>query len=224
MAYNDEEIRKVVLDQLSWDNRIGWSEIDAKVYDGSVTLKGTVPSFAAREAAETDALMVPGVRNVTNRIIIRFPGNFNAPLDSEIKARIFNRFLWNPNIPASDIDVLVSKGEVVLTGVVDQFWKKMRAEEIAYDIGGVVHVGNELVVVPSHEYGDKLIAEDIMAAMKRNPDIDQDRIELDVDNGVVTLNGRVDDYKDIHAAYHIVKYTKGVREVINLLKLSQKAA
>jgi osmotically-inducible protein OsmY len=224
MAYNDEEIKKVIQDQLSWDSRIGQSEIDIKVYDGNVTLDGTVSSFAAREAAEIDALMVPGVENVNNHTVIRFPGYFKVPPDSEIKARVLNRFLWNPNVPASDIDVSVSNGEVVLTGIVDQFWKKVRAEEIAYDIGGVVYVNNELVVVPSHEYGDRVIAEDIMAAMKRNPDIDQDKIELDVDKGVVTLNGIVDDFKDIYAAYHIVKYTKGVREVINLLKVQRKAA
>lgn len=224
MAYNDEEIKKVILDQFSWDSRIGPSEINVEVYDGNVTLDGTVSSFVAREAAEIDALMVPGVVNVNDHIVIRFPGDFNVPLDSEIKARILNRFLWNPNIPASDIDVSVLKGEVVLTGIVDQFWKKMRAEEIAYDIGGVVYVSNELVVVPSHEYGDRVIAEDIMSAMKRNPDVDQNKIELDVDNGVVTLNGFVDNFKEIHAAYHIVKYTKGVREVINLLKVQRKAA
>lgn len=224
MAYTDDEIKRVVLEQLSWDYRIGMSAIEVQVYNGEVYLEGTVPSYSAKQAAEADVLQVPGVIGVTDKMVIKFPSNLTVPSDSEIQIRLLNRFLWNPNIEASKIDVSVDKGTVILRGIIDAYWKKMRAEEIAYDIQGVVHVSNELVVVPTHAYSDKSIAEDIMSALQRNLELDHNRIELDVDNGRVTLSGTVHDLKELYSAYRIARFTRGVRDVINLIQVQQKKA
>lgn len=222
--YTDDEIKRVVLDQLNWDYRIGTSEIEVNVYNGEVTLEGMVPSYNAKQAAEADVLQVPGVIKVNDKLVIKFPTNLTVPSDSEIQMRVLNRFLWNPIIEASSVNVRVDRGNVILHGTVDAYWKKIRAEEIAYDIAGVVHVSNELVVVPTHEYSDKAIAEDIMAALQRNFDLTSQRIELDVDNGKVTLSGVVDSMRDMYSIYRIARFTRGVRDVINLLKVQKKAA
>lgn len=224
MAYTDDEIKRIVLDQISWDYRIGYSAIEVAVNNGEVVLDGTVPSFSARQAAEADVLQVPGVTGVKDRMTIKFPGNVALPSDSEIQIRLLNRFLWNPNIEASKVKVKVDKGIVMLDGTVDAYWKKIRAEEMVYEVQGVLHVNNELVVVPTHTYADRAIAEDIMAALKRNFELDHDRIEIDVDNGNVTLSGTVSELRQIHAAYRIARFTRGVRDIINLLKVRQKAA
>jgi osmotically-inducible protein OsmY len=47
MSFTDEEIKRVVIDQLAWDYRIGMSAIEVYVNNGEVTLEGTVPSYAA---------------------------------------------------------------------------------------------------------------------------------------------------------------------------------
>ncbi|HEX3019200.1 MAG TPA: BON domain-containing protein [Chitinispirillaceae bacterium] len=224
MAYTDDEMKRIIIDQLSWDYRIGMSAIEVNVHNGEVTLEGTVPSYAARQAAEADVLQVPGVTGVKDKMALKFPSNLTIPSDSEIQIRLLNRFLWNPNIEASSVDVTVDKGTVILRGTTDAYWKKMRAEEIAYDIQGVVHVSNELVVVPTHAYQDKAIAEDIIAALQRNFDLDHQRIEIDIDNGLVTLSGTVHDMRELYNAYRIARFTRGVRDVVNLLKVQQKAA
>ena len=224
MAYTDDEIKRVIIDQLSWDYRIGMSAIEVKVHNGEVILEGTVPSYAARQAAEADVLQVPGVVKVTDRLTLKFPSSISVPSDNEIKIRLLNRFLWNPNIEASSIEVAVDKGTVILQGTTDAYWKKMRAEEIAYDIQGVVHVSNELVVVPTHAYADKAVAQDIMSALQRNFELDHYRIEVDVENGRVTLSGIVHDLKELYTAYRIARFTRGVRDVVNLLRVQQKAA
>lgn len=224
MAFTDEEIKRVVIDQLAWDYRIGMSAIEVYVHNGEVTLEGTVPSYAARQAAQADVLQVPGVVSVKDRLVIKFPSNISVPSDSEIQIRLLNRLLWNPNIESSGIDVTVDRGTVILRGTTDAYWKKMRAEEIAYDIQGVVHVSNELVVVPTHTYADKAIAQDIMAALQRNFELDHHRIDINVDNGRVTLSGTVYDLREVHKAYRIARFTRGVCDVVNLLKVYQKAA
>jgi osmotically-inducible protein OsmY len=224
MAYTDDEIKRVVIDQLAWDYRIGMAAIEVFVHNGEVTLEGTVPSYAARQAAEADVLQVPGVVSVKDRLTLKFPSNVSVPSDSEIQIRLLNRLLWNPNVEASGIDVTVDRGTVILRGTTDTYWKKMLAEEIAYDIQGVVHVSNELVVVPTHTYADKTIAQDIMSALQRSFELNHHRIEISVDNGRVTLSGRVYDLREVHTAYRIARFTRGVRDVVNLLKVQQKAA
>ncbi len=224
MAYTDREIERVVQDQLSWDGRLGNSKIEVAVEAGRVILKGEVSSFAARQVAEADALMVPGVREVDNQTTIVYPAGVKKPEKRELKASILNRFLWNPNIPASEIDVDVFDGNVTLRGTVDGYWKKIRAQEIVYRMRGVVKVKNELAVVPSKEYSDKEVAQSIIAAMERSEYIDSQRIELQVERGVVSVAGKLDGRNQIQEVLRIVKFTKGVRDLVNLLDEGYKAA
>ncbi|KMQ52612.1 Osmotically inducible protein Y precursor [Chitinispirillum alkaliphilum] len=224
MAYTDEEIRRVVQDQLAWDGRLSNSQIEISVQGGKVTMSGEVSSFTARQAAETDALMVPGVMEVDNRTVIGFPYGEQKLEDRELKVSILNRFLWNPNIPASEIDVGVSDGVVSLKGSVDGYWKKVRAEEIVYGMSGVINVRNEIAVVPSKEYSDKEIADVITNAMERNEYIDPQRVELQVDNGIVAVSGTLESRNEVFEIIRIIKYTRGVREIVNLLDIARRAA
>jgi len=223
MAYTDAEIRRVALDQLAWDNRLGESKLNVTVSNGEVTLFGTVPSYFARESAEADILEVPGVVKVKNQSVIK-NGKAGTVTDSEIRARVLNRFLWNPNIGPSNIDVMVDNGSVVIGGSVDAYWKKVRAEEIAYDTDGVTDVHNELAVVPSHQYTDEEIAANIIAAIKRNREVDAGSVEIDVDQGRVTLGGTVSEIRHLYTIFEIARFTRGVRDVVNLIRVYKKAA
>ncbi|MDG5816084.1 BON domain-containing protein [Chitinispirillales bacterium ANBcel5] len=221
--YSDEEIRRLVLDQLSWDGRLVNSRIDAEVMNGEVILKGTVSSYSARQAAEADTLLVPGVLKVNDQMVIEYPGGVEKVADRELKTSMLNRFLWNPSIPASQIDVEVRDGNVTIKGTVDGYWKKIRAEEIAYDMRGVIHVKNELVVVPSRDYTDREIAESIINAFERSGNIDPQRLEMQVENGIVSVAGSFG-IAEISEILHTVKFTRGVRDIVNLLQVRRDVA
>ncbi|MFP4012556.1 MAG: BON domain-containing protein [Chitinispirillaceae bacterium] len=223
MAYTDEEIRRLVLDQLEWDGRLGNSRIEVEVQSGQVTLQGRVNSFTARQAAEADALQVPEVVRVIDQLVIEYPGGAEAVSDEDVRTSILNRLLWNPNISVSDIDVRVEKGNVTLGGTVDGYWKRIRAEEIAYDTKGVVRVHNELTVVPSGEYSDREIAENIMSALHRGAKVNVEQFELEVEDGVVTAGGVVGSREETEEVMHVLKFTRGVRDVNNLMKIRGKA-
>jgi len=126
-----EDIKKDVVDQLYWDDRIDASNVKAEVTNGAVTLTG------------------------------------------------------------SDIEVSVRSGWVTLNASVDAYWKKLRAEEIATTLTGVLGVTNELAVVPSDAYEDKLIADNIVSALDRNVHVDAESVDVRVNDGVVTLSGSV---------------------------------
>ncbi len=224
MALTDEVIRRMVIEQLQWDGRLSNSEIEVRVKGGQVILEGKVSSFSARQAAEADVLLVPEVVKVVDKTSIVYQGGAQGVTDDEIRSSLLNRFLWNPNINASELEVSSENGNVTLTGTVDGYWKKLRAEEIAYDVRGVVHVHNELAVVPSHEYGDREIADNITGALRRGGRVDVEHLELQVENGTVTVGGALSSRDEEYEILHALHYTRGVRDVVNLMTVRRKAA
>lgn len=85
MIRTDEQIKKDMVDELYWDYRVDASNVKAEVSAGEVTLTGTVPNYAARNAAAADAWGIDGVKGLTNLLTVRFPPTFTVPTDAEIK-------------------------------------------------------------------------------------------------------------------------------------------
>ncbi|MFW6285772.1 MAG: BON domain-containing protein [Nanoarchaeota archaeon] len=215
MIRTDEDIKKDIIDSLYWDSRIDVSNINVEVNEKKVILTGNVPTYLAKNAATDNAILVEGVISVVNNLIVTIPSSLEIPDDNEIKRRVNDLLLFNPDIDSTDIIVSSEDGIVTLSGNVDAFWKKTRAEELAYNIFGVWDVINELTIVPSNDIDDKIIADDIMASLKRKSTVDEEFIDVEVDNGNVTLTGEVLDWIAYKDAENAAKFTLGVIDVIN---------
>ena len=61
MPRTKEEVKQDIVEHLAWDARVNAAEVDVEVRDGTVTLRGTVPSHRARTAAVEDAERIRGV-------------------------------------------------------------------------------------------------------------------------------------------------------------------
>jgi osmotically-inducible protein OsmY len=66
--------------------------------------------------------------------------------DMRIREDVHDRLLEDPYIDATDVEVAVTNGDVVLSGVVDDRQAKRRAEDILEDIPGIKHLENRLRV------------------------------------------------------------------------------
>ena len=75
----------------------------------------------------------------------RGPRNYSRS-DDRIKDDINDRLTDNDFIDASDIDVEVNNGEVILSGTVDSRYAKRMAEDISEDVSGVRNVENRIRV------------------------------------------------------------------------------
>ena len=75
----------------------------------------------------------------------RGPRNYTRS-DDRIKEDINDRLTYDYSIDASEIDVEVNSGEVVLSGTVRSRYEKRLAEDIAEDINGVNNVENRIRV------------------------------------------------------------------------------
>ncbi len=219
MARSDEDIRRDVLDHLSWDNSVNAREIFVDVRDGNVRLSGRVPDPVARRSAEIDAWVVQDVVSVDNQIGIRVPGEQDIPGDDDIRQRIESILAWNPTVDAAKISVSVHNGVVTLEGTVDSYWKRGRAEDMVFNVRGVVGVNNTLTVVPTGNVVDERIAGEIVAAFKRNANLDAERIEVRVENGRVSLTGTVPNWDSCRMAEDTARFTAGVTEIVNNLSL-----
>jgi len=219
MKTKDEQIKKLVVDTLYWDSRVDASDIDVEVKDGVVTLRGTVPSYAIKEAALFDVWKVPGVNKVNNNSFVRFPSTAKTLADSEIETSITKQLEWNDSTRNENIHVQVKKGEVKLEGHVDAYWKILRSQQLVSDIIGVVDIENKLTVVPTKAVTDQVIATDLINAIGRSQAVDPEEVDVRVKDGLVTLSGTLLTHSAREAALECAYNTHGVKEVRNRLNL-----
>jgi osmotically-inducible protein OsmY len=211
----DEQIKLEIVDHLAADFRVDAADVLVEVSDGEVTLKGSVPSYAARQAATGVAWEIVGVKRVTNLLSVLFPATFSVPSDEEIENSARMTLSWNPDVYSVDVDVSVMGGVVKLTGIVDAYWKKWKAENLVADLTGVTDVENHLAVVPSESRVDKEIAEDIEDALERSLYIHAGEITVRVNEGKVRLTGSVPTYHGRERAYDAAVNVSGVIDVDN---------
>jgi len=222
MARTGEEIKKDVVDQLYWDDRVDAASVNVDVEDGKVVLRGTVPTLIARHFAAADALAVAGVHALDNQLTVRYPASVTAPSDEQIRSNVENLLEWSSPIDAEHVRVHVQKGTVELEGPVDALWKKSHAEEVLLQLTGVTAVENKLTVVPTKDASDETIAESLASALKRNPMINADAVDVRVANGVVRLTGAVPNWAARQVAYQSALHTFGAIGVDDQLVVAEQ--
>ena len=169
------------------------------------------------EIAARDVLDVDGVTYLANELKVQYNPAAVLPDDEQIKENIEKMFSWDPEIEPENIAVTVSAGKVTLEGSVNAIWKKLKTQDIASNVTGVFQVVNKLAVVPTDAYIDQNISEAMMAALERNAHVNARDVNINVENQIVTLSGKVPGWKAYHAAHDAALYTRGVVQVINNL-------
>lgn len=212
-AVTDEKIKKEVVDQLYWDSRVDASEIDIEVDDGTVLLKGEAPDYGSKASASSDSWTIEGVTAVENDIQVNYPSTMTVPTDEDIASNIRTSLELDADIDATDIDISVTGGIVTLEGTVDAYWKKQRVEDVASNAEGVVDLVNKISIVPTEDFLDKDIAEEIIGSISRNFNVNEEEIDVIVKDGEVTLSGKVDDWNAYRAVLDAAEFTPGVKDV-----------
>lgn len=141
--------------------------------------------------------------------------------DSDIKRDVEAELKWDPDIDATDIGVSVKDGVVTLTGFVRSYSQKYEAERGAKKVKGVRGVANDIEVkLPSlNERADPEIARDAVEALARELPYSSQHIKVTARNGWITLEGNVDWKFQSQRAEDAVRRIKGLKGVINSLKV-----
>jgi osmotically-inducible protein OsmY len=145
--------------------------------------------------------------------------------DMQLKQDVEEELRWDPKVSAAQIGVSVDKGIVSLTGVVDTYAAKYAAEDAAKRVYGVRTVAEELTVkiLSEHKRSDSEIGAAIEGAFKWNVEVPK-TVTATVQNGAVTLEGKVTWNYQRDAAERAVRYLAGVVTVYNSISIKPGAS
>ncbi|GAB3915915.1 BON domain-containing protein [Mucilaginibacter boryungensis] len=144
--------------------------------------------------------------------------------DLEIQKDVMDELKWQPFLHAAEIGVAVKNGIVTLSGQVDNYGKKITAENAAKKVAGVKAVAEDIQVgiSPAYLKTDAEIAEAVVDALRWHTAIPDDRIKVKVEDGIVKLEGEVEWEFQRNSAKTAVQYLTGVRMVSNLITVRPK--
>jgi osmotically-inducible protein OsmY len=142
--------------------------------------------------------------------------------DDEIKNEVQFQIGWDSRIRQSEVGVIVKKGVVTLTGMVDSYAKKLAAQQAAHRARGVLDVANdiEVKILGDKARTDADIAQAARHALDWNVLVPANQIHTTVMNGWVTLEGEVEYYRERLDAERAISQLPGVRGVINKIKVA----
>jgi len=122
-----------------------FDDVSARVKDGAVTLTGKVTMPYKRDDIAKRVAKIDGVRSVRDDISVLPVSTFDDQLRYHIARKIYgNSNFWNYAImPNPPIHIVVERGRVTLTGVVNSDVDRMLARSLA-SFSGALSVTNEL--------------------------------------------------------------------------------
>lgn len=157
-----------------------------------------------------------------------------ATKDAWITGKVEAAFTLNRHLNPFAINTDVNDGVVHLTGVVEDGIDRDLAEEVAKNIDGVMKVENDLEIdadktraaaehkaAGKRDFGSWVDDATTTAAVKSrllaNPNTKGLEIDVDTEDDVVTLSGRVGSASESQLAEELAKNSRDVDEVRNLL-------
>jgi osmotically-inducible protein OsmY len=211
---DDLFLRNDILAELEWDPSLNAADIGVAVASGIVTLTGHVRTYAEKLKVEQVVKRVRGVRAIAEEIEVR-PIHSHTHADDEIAKRALNMLNWDVMVPEDDLQVKVQQGWLTLSGAVDWQYQRTAAEDDVRKLSGVLGVTNLITIKPRAQ-GDDL-KERIEDALKRNALIEAHNIKVNVNNGKVTLEGKVHGWHEREVLETAVWAAPGVKAVDDLV-------
>lgn len=224
----DEELRDAVVEALRQDPATDAWELQVRVENGTVYLRGKVGSWQEKQLSARVAKGVAGVRAVEDELGIDWHAT-RTP--DQIRQEVLARLRWDVWVDQARVEVEVREGgAVVLSGVVGSAAEKRRARILAW-VQGVESVDTGALQVEGWArdprlrgskfvgMNDEQIAAAIQDALFLDPRVASYEVQATVREGAVTLRGMVDNLKALRAAASDARNVVGVWSVENLVRV-----
>lgn len=142
--------------------------------------------------------------------------------DARIEARVAQKL--GPKAELKDVHTTVENGTVTLTGTVDSYKQKLEAEKLARKSSKNVQAVRDLIEVAGTKVPDAELQQKLARSLSYDRlgylDSPFNVLTVAVKNGVVTLGGEAADYPSYEDALATVVNTKGVKDVVNDMKVA----
>jgi osmotically-inducible protein OsmY len=143
-----------------------------------------------------------------------------------LRQDILDELEFEPSIDAAHIGVAVEDGIVTLTGHVSSYWEKTTAENVVRRVKGVKAIAEEIEVRLIGQKGtaDDEIAKRAVNAISWNVSIPRDKVQVKVQDGWITLTGKLEWQYQKNAAAEAVRGLAGVVGVANQIEITPRAS
>jgi osmotically-inducible protein OsmY len=213
---NDKQLKDAVVEELLWEPTVTSTDIQVVAKDGVITLRGTVPHYAEKWAAERAVQRVEGVKAIAEELEVNL-ADVHQRNDSDIAKAVADTLGWHVWVP-SNVQATVENGWVTLTGSVRWGYERTSSEDSVRFLSGVKGVSNNITLKPSVQ--PTAVRDAIEKALKRDAEIDAQNIKVSADGGKVTLAGTVNSWDEREEACAAAWNAPGVTDVENNIALS----
>lgn len=160
-------------------------------------------------------------------------GDVSAQLkEARQEGSLWTAYALNRHLSPFTIDVDVEQGTAILTGTVESEVDRELAEQVALGIEGIQKVDNKLVIDGQYQpkassepslaqrFDDATLTATVKSKLLWNRSTEGLDIDVDTQNGVVSLSGEAQSAEAKELAGRLADNTDGVRKVVNNLKVS----
>lgn len=212
-------------------------DLDVEVEGSKAIILGKVEEAVLKDLAEEVAHGVDGIDSVDNRIEVTASAtradrgddsdrSFRVRIsDATTTATVKSKLLWNSNTGGLGIDVSTEKGNVSLEGEADSESSKALAERLAANTDGVHSVDNRIRVTGTIDADsedsrniddvvtDSWITTKVRSTLIFSRNVPARSIGIETKDGVVTLDGEVDNAAAKELAVELASGIRGVSNV-----------
>jgi hyperosmotically inducible protein len=146
--------------------------------------------------------------------------------DSVITASVKSALLADPDVKSFDLKVETRKGEVMLSGFVDNQMQIDRAIMVARGVSGVTNIDNKMslkgaATTVGNKIDDGIVTARVKAALLADANVKSLDIAVVTRNGEVQLSGFVDNQSQIERVLEVARGIEGVSSVSNEMSLKK---
>lgn len=146
--------------------------------------------------------------------------------DSVITASVKSALLADPDVKSFDLKVETRKGEVQLSGFVDNPLQIDRAISVARGVSGVTAIDNKMnlkgaATTVGNKIDDGIVTARVKAALLADANVKSLDIAVVTRNGEVQLSGFVDNQSQIERVLEVTRGIEGASSVSNEMSLKK---
>lgn len=134
----------------------------------------------------------------------------------KLEKEVIQRLTWDDRIDESQINVSVIDNIAILKGCVNSYPEKILAEIETQFIPEIKSVKNEIEIKFPESYekiDDEEVKDAVFCLLNANSEIETNNIDISIENGMVSLEGRVNSYWKKDKIRKMVSQVKGVISV-----------
>ena len=212
-------------------------DLDIEVNGSNAVISGEVENNVQKDLAEQVAVSIEGVESVDNQMKIvekNYGGGHSGDSDQSFRDRISDatttatvksKLLWNGNTGGLDINVSTKNGHVTLEGEADSEPSKALAERLTANTDGVRSVDNSIQVTDDLErpdddsrgvddvVADTWITTKVRSSLIFTSNVPARSIGIETTDGVVSMDGKVDNTATKELAVEVASGIRGVKDV-----------